>query len=146
MKIYVVTSGAYSDYCINQVFLSREKALAFIKSREAEYRYDDPGIEVYDTYDDRIEMTDGYLDNTYMACSVYCDLENEGRWYVDFWQTVCYERKQPEIHEFYDWRGNGELLKIKVELTVQPQFEDSLIIKIAQDEYAKWKAEREENK
>lgn len=143
MTIYVVTSGAYSDYSINQLFLSREKALAYIKSREAEDKWEDYGIEVYDTYDECIETTGGYLDDIYMTCSVYCDLENGGRWYVDSWQTISYERKQPEIHEFYNW-SDGELSRIKVELTVQPQFEDSLIIKIAQDEYAKWKAEKEE--
>ena len=47
MKIYVVTSGIYSDYCIQRVFLNREKA--------EEYRLwlrDANEVEEYDTSDD----------------------------------------------------------------------------------------------
>ena len=144
MKIYAVTSGSYSDYGIDQLFLTREKALAYIKSREAENRWEHYRIEAYDTYDDCIEVADGYLDNVYAALVVYCDLKNGGSWYVErFGQCVSYEYKHPDIFENRN-RRDGGLSSIRVELTVKPQLTDDQIIKIAQDEYAKWKAEREE--
>ena len=46
MKVYVVTSGCYSDYRIEDVFINKEKAEEFIKW------YNDCTIEEYDTSDD----------------------------------------------------------------------------------------------
>ena len=52
MKVYIVTSGEYSAYGINQVFLSKEKAELYIK---AHYYYRGGyNIEEYDTFDDNI--------------------------------------------------------------------------------------------
>ncbi len=145
MTIYAVTSGSYSDYGIEQVFLTREKALAFIKAREAKYKWGNYRIEVYETYDDSIETADGFLDNVYVTCTVIYDVENGGNWYVEpSCQYISYDDQIlfSKINEFYDRHG-GKLLRIKVELTVKPQLTDDQIIKIAQDEYAKWKAEKE---
>ena len=47
MKVYVVTSGIYSDYQIKKIFLSRERAEAY-----KEWLYDANDIEEYDTADD----------------------------------------------------------------------------------------------
>ena len=44
-KIYMVTSGCYSDYCINAVFSTREKAEEYIDGGNA---YSDSDIEEYD--------------------------------------------------------------------------------------------------
>lgn len=65
MKIYVVTSGTYSDYCIQRVFLNKEKA--------EEYRLwlrDANEVEEYDTSDDVL------IEKKY---HVYVEL----RWYPD---------------------------------------------------------------
>ena len=65
MKIYVVTSGTYSDYCIRRVFLNKEKA--------EEYRLwlrDANEVEEYDTSDDIL------IEKKY---HVYVEL----RWYPD---------------------------------------------------------------
>ena len=146
MRIYAVSTGTHSDYGIEQLFLTREKALAYIKSREAENRWGDFQIETYDTYDERIETADGYLDNVYMTCAVCYDLENEGHWYIEpYGQRASYEYIQPRIQEFYNWRDR-ELLKVRVGLTAKPQLTDDQIIKVAQDEYAKWKAEKEDER
>lgn len=145
MQIYAVTSGTYSDYGIEKVFLSREKALAFIKTRESQEAWEDFRIEVYEPYDEDIETTDGYLDDVYINLTVYYEIENDGHWYVGaFCQYVCYQYKNPDIQEFRDWRHDGKLIKAEIHLTVKPQLTDDKIIKIAQDEYAKWKAEKEE--
>lgn len=47
MKVYVVTSGSYSDYSINRVFLDKEKAEKYVDMCE------DSEIEEYETDDDK---------------------------------------------------------------------------------------------
>lgn len=48
MKVYIVTSGCYSDYGIVNVFDEYEKALAYIDAKNPD-RYDDYYVEIYDT-------------------------------------------------------------------------------------------------
>ena len=58
MKVYAVTSGCYSDYHIDEVFLTKEKAELYIATRTENglNTYDDDYyIEEFDTYDDNIE-------------------------------------------------------------------------------------------
>ena len=47
MKIYIVTSGTYSDYCIRRVFTNKEKAEEY-----REWLHDSNEVEEYDTSDD----------------------------------------------------------------------------------------------
>ena len=57
MKVYVVTIGNYSDYRIEEVFLTKEKAELYINAHKNDARYyydDDYNIEEYDTFDDNI--------------------------------------------------------------------------------------------
>lgn len=51
MTIYVVTSGCYSDYCVNALFLSREKAEVYC----ALHHCDDQEINEWETEDDTID-------------------------------------------------------------------------------------------
>ena len=60
MKIYVVTSGSYSDYCIEKIFINKDKAEYFSKwcrdSQVEEYETSDedivaPGYKVSFNYD-----------------------------------------------------------------------------------------------
>ena len=55
MKIYIVTSGCYSDYGIDKVFSTEEKAISFINTICKDNSYKDYIIEEHDTADD---MTD----------------------------------------------------------------------------------------
>lgn len=48
-KVYVVTSGVYSDYRINCVFATREAAEKYCATWE--YKYDEPRIEEYELED-----------------------------------------------------------------------------------------------
>ena len=57
MKVYIVTIGEYSDYRIEEVFLTKEKAELYINAHknDASYYYDDDyNIEEYNTFDDNI--------------------------------------------------------------------------------------------
>lgn len=47
MKVYVVTTGCYSDYTISKVFTDKDKAKEY-----KEWLYDSNDIEEYDTEDD----------------------------------------------------------------------------------------------
>lgn len=51
MNVYVITSGEYSDYCIQTVALSREKAeqICAMLNGSNGYRSDTAIIEEYDT-------------------------------------------------------------------------------------------------
>lgn len=93
MKIYVVTSGIYSDYCIQRVFLNKEKA--------EEYRLwlrDANEVEEYDTSDDIL------IEKKY---HVYVEL----RWYPDKSEKINVSAfKDTESNsnyqrytDYYDW-------------------------------------------
>lgn len=57
-KVYVVTSGEYSDYHIERIFQSEEKANQYVKAR-----HNVPHIEVYNFADDNLNtlITEGKL-------------------------------------------------------------------------------------
>lgn len=59
MKVYVVTSGEYSDYRINAVFTDLKKAACFAATENAEYRnnYNPLRIEEFKVADDDIEIS-----------------------------------------------------------------------------------------
>lgn len=61
MKVYVVTTGAYSDYSIEKIFTDRAKAEEY-----KEWLYDANDIEEYETEDD-IEISKFYRVHVYYA-------------------------------------------------------------------------------
>ena len=52
MKIYIITSGSYSDYSIDAVFMSAKKAKAYLDHQNTLSSGLDCSIEEYETYDD----------------------------------------------------------------------------------------------
>lgn len=58
MKVYVVTSGHYSDYSIERVFLDKDKANKFVKYRNGYDSWKDFKIEEYDSFDDKYEVAE----------------------------------------------------------------------------------------
>ena len=50
MKVYIVTSGSYSDYQIDRVFLDKEKAETYVKLSEGR----DAILEEYEADDDKL--------------------------------------------------------------------------------------------
>lgn len=58
MKVYVVTSGEYSDYSICAVFLDKKKAQYWTAAQNTEENSSDPyEIEEYDLSDDSVEIS-----------------------------------------------------------------------------------------
>lgn len=72
MKIYVVTSGWYSDYMINAIFLDKDKAQKY-----ADILYDSNPIEEFETEDDDIEtmITEELGEHTIVEVYIFNDEE-----------------------------------------------------------------------
>lgn len=77
MKVYVITAGEYSDYCIQAVTLNREKAelICAINNRNIRYSEDQSKIEEYDTDEIQCESI-GDVGICYTAEFDYKALEN----------------------------------------------------------------------
>ena len=67
MTLYIVTSGEYSDYHIDAVFLDKQKALQYCAANGI---CEDVSIEEWETYDDKIDCQKpvnrkyvGYIEN-----------------------------------------------------------------------------------
>ena len=99
MRVYVVTSGIYSDYMIKKIFLNRDKAEEY-----KEWLYDANDIEEYDTADDdtvrKVYIVHVTLEwyptgKEKLNFSIYRDCESCSRdcqWYTNygnnFWEEV----------------------------------------------------------
>lgn len=74
-KIYIVTSGSYSDYHIEAVFKDKAKAEAYCKCHE------DCEIEVFNFSDDNIYTIFNYVRIQY---NIYLDEKSDDKLYVHF--------------------------------------------------------------
>ncbi|MBR6289301.1 MAG: hypothetical protein IKR19_08200 [Acholeplasmatales bacterium] len=53
-KVYIVTSGSYSDFSIDKVFLDENKAELYKDNMNKTSGHNDYIVEIYDTFDDNI--------------------------------------------------------------------------------------------
>lgn len=86
-KVYIVTSGDYSDYHIEAVFSTREQALDYVDTKGSEYR-----IEEY-PLDEPIEHNTGIweVQFDYMSSAMkYAERKQEDSWYSDLIGTMKY--------------------------------------------------------
>lgn len=87
-KVYIVSSGSYSDYNIRKIFLSKEKAEAYHKVCDD---CDLNDIEVYDTSDDEIIVPITYCRCEYMVfdCNQYgyYKLQGEYKFEINYSNT-----------------------------------------------------------
>jgi len=65
-KVFIVTSGSYSDYCINSVFQSEKKAQEYIDLMEKRGSYSNYDIEVHNI----VDASDGYKLKEYKVVDV----------------------------------------------------------------------------
>lgn len=96
-KVYVVTSGEYSGYCIEKVFLNKSKAEKYCKYHKNYY------IEEYEPADDNIYTPMSYVKINYTfdirtsECNIDCSIVNaykeESMCYLEplFWSLSYYE-------------------------------------------------------
>ena len=81
-KVFVVTSGEYSDYRIERVFSTRKKALEYLDTKDDEYT-----LEVYDL-DEPIERKTQIYEISF-------ELDKKKVWSV---RTICDVRYKDTIH------------------------------------------------
>lgn len=134
MKVYVITSGEYSDYCIRTVALSREKAeqICAMLNGSNGYRSDTAIIEEYDTDEIQCETNED-VGLCYDAAFDYKTLENI------YWCDPFYSFGRNEIkRELRDHK-----YRILISATFPKDMPQEKVRKIMYDRVAKWKAEKE---
>lgn len=122
-KVYIVTQGAYSDYCIDSVFSNKE---------QAEKR----ALLIADQYDEDAYVNEYELDEIVIMGDVYkyYEVTVDGDPYV--YRT--YGKQKPEEMKVRKalWGSGYSVTGISAE-------DEETAIKIAQDEVAKYKYLRE---
>lgn len=131
MKVYVITSGEYSDYCIDAVALTREKAeqICAILNGSNGYRSDTAMIEEYNTDEIQCESNED-VEFCYGAGFDYKTMENI------YWCTPFYSFARNEIISCHEDM-------IKISATFPKDMPQEKVRKIMCDRVAKWKAEQE---
>lgn len=141
-KVYIVTSGDYSDYSIDSVFSSREAAEKRCAVWRQEELRDEPIIEEYELEDgSNIEVEQVYKAMVFDQC--YLFYQDKIR--VDF--RMMYDGKpfKEEINRKEKvYSKNGKTIELyygtlPVNKTVEKQ---PVAEKIIYDRIAKWKAEQ----
>ena len=123
MKIYVITSGCYSDYEINAVTDNKEKA-EFLRLKFSN-EFEDANIEEYDTDEYSIE---GKPDTFY-------------------WKVNLYKKDKPDVRCFLSGKEKFTVFNNRVHLceaVVRAKTEEQAI-KIARDKYAQYLYEKMES-
>jgi hypothetical protein len=95
-KIYIVTSGEYSDYNIDAVFSTREKAEEYIQQHGTQYQIEPHGVDEEVKKNNNIWWIDMRLDNFELQdCGIYQSTNN-------------YTDKDKDIFKYIDgWNGKG---------------------------------------
>lgn len=134
MKVYVITSGEYSDYCIRTVSLSKEKAeqICAMLNDSNGYRSDTAIIEEYDTDEIQCETNEDVC-LCYEAAFDYKTLENM------YWLDPFYSFGRNEIGKSLTHDGR----MILISATFPKDMPQEKARKIMCDRAAKWKSERE---
>lgn len=134
MKVYVITSGEYSDYYINAVALTREKAeqICAMLNGSNGYRSDTAIIEEYDTDEIQCETNED-VGLCYEAAFDYKTLENM------YWCDPFYSFGRNEIGKSLTHDGR----MILISATFPKDMPQEKVRKIMCDRVAKWKAEKE---
>lgn len=58
MKVYIVTSGEYSDYTIDAVFLDKKKAAYWAAEKNTEEKYRNYRVEDFNSSDEAVDISD----------------------------------------------------------------------------------------
>ena len=136
-KVYIVTSGSYSDYSIEKVFKSEEKAKIYSST------ISDSRIEEYVFADDLVQ---GTLDDIFYVYSLTLYFDNT-------------QKSIDERYKFYLSRTPSRIMKDKIRDEKRTQIESNTIkelstiilkeenfekaLKIAQDRLVEFKAKME---
>ena len=128
MKVYVVTTGSYSDYEIAKIFLDKNKAEEF-----ANWVKDSNGVDEWETSDDDFEF--GELEDKVIVSASYQPYEDEVRIYTTKYYNsysfnrYCYFKSVNELHDC-----------INLNKVMPKDYSEKQVKKILYDKYAEVKA------
>jgi hypothetical protein len=110
MKVYVITSGSYSDYGIDKVFLDKEKAEKYVELSKD--KWDEPRIEIYETDEnDNAEIKPiKYVNVGYLKQKRY-SWEGQG-FKFKICTTNTIDDTEEDVKQTYLW-GNGNELHLQ---------------------------------
>ena len=123
MKVFITTSGEYSDTSISGVFSSHEKAQSYI---DANHLYDDNYFSRINDYIEEYEVDNASLPTTVIASY---DTETKG--------IVFSEDNHDEDYPAYYDTFNEFRCRVNFNPSV------SVMEKVVYDKYAEWKAHHE---
>ena len=126
MTAYIVTEGSYSDYHICAVFSSKEQAQHYIDMHSLFDAYSDYDIEEYE------------IDETLQASYLFVTYDYKSNRIIDVDETLA--KGEPNgyyVFQFYIEK-NSRVIDEKTGL-----LKKDILLKIAQDEYARYKAQKE---
>lgn len=138
MKIYIITCGEYSDYCVLAAFLDETKAEVFVQKYNHGH-VDNQGIRHYD--EAKIEEYEDGVPFDFETLNIYA---------VRFYYDGSHDIAKKELYNVYDFQRplpsvaapNSTFIRYKYLVTVNAKDEEHAF-KIACDALAKWKAEQE---
>lgn len=134
-KIYVVTSGSYSDYCIDEIFEDKRKAEIYCATRNTQYDlgiFIEHRIEEYEIADENIEY-EADIKTAYRFEIFESDKKSHRK------SGILKRVNEIDAAEVIRERYSGELLAI---ITL-PTDSWSKAFKIAQDMFARCRYEKE---
>lgn len=125
-KIYIVTSGDYSDYTINAVFSTKEKAEEYVQQHGTDYRVEDYDIDEEINKEAKIWEVKMRFDNFEVS-------ECLAMLYGDGWEYYA-----KDTFEYYlNWK-NEEYIRLYIEADCMDR-----AIKIASERIAQIKANKD---
>lgn len=126
MKVYIITSGSYSDYRIEGVFLDEDKASVY----QALHFPNDGEVEIFDTDEFQVE-TSIPVYREWLA-TIKVDGEIEVREYGSF-----------SVHPMFKVMSSGVSITNQVLFTTNKNADEESARKILSDKLAEWKYENE---
>ena len=128
MKVYVVTTGEYSDYEIAKIFLDKNKAEEF-----ANWVEDSNGVDEWETSDDDFEFGD--LEDKVIVSAYYYPYDDEVRIYT----TKYYNRYSFNLYHYCKGIDKSHEC-INFNKIMPKNYNKKQVKKILYDKYAEVKA------
>lgn len=163
MQVYVVTSGEYSDYGINAIFSTLEKAQEYVSMKEFTDEYEYYGINVWDVDEhhetkvvdlvllndeiynfDSLKLQIDYLYDTFDDCTDRV-IEVTKDWVVDYFKKdIRYESGNLEFDDD-NFMFDEKMIKFPIYIVKGIKYnpDKDVMKKVIYDSIAKYKAEKE---
>ena len=138
MKIYIITSGSYSDYGIRRVFTDLEKAEKYASLCDTDGGYNEARIEEYETEESDFQAIT-YVDIDYKVN------DNGEEYTFKINKTNTLDDKESDINDtyYYGWDYNNEkvilIKRVINNLNYDEQFLKDKYLKVCHDLFAQIK-------